>query len=211
MMGASDRFFITVRGKSGHGGKPQQGVDAIVIAGQIISALQSIVSRNVGPMESGVISIGKIRGGSRYNVIADEVVMEGTCRTGQPEVQALIPKRMEAIIKGIAESMGGSGELDYRMGSAPCTNSPEMFRCIRESVAEVCGGDGVVIPEKGVLVSEDFSHYGKYTEAGFSWLGCGDESCTSLHTADFLPKEETMLVGAEFLVTAALRYLAEGK
>ena len=90
MMGASDRFFITVHGKAGHGGKPDEGIDAIVIAAHIVTALQTIVSRNVSPMGNAVVSVGKIGGGTRYNVIADAVHMEGTCRSVDSRVRSML-------------------------------------------------------------------------------------------------------------------------
>ncbi len=113
MMASSDRFFITIHGKNAHGSQPDAGIDAIVIASQVVTALQSIVSRNVGPLDSAVVTIGVMRGGTRYNIIADTVELEGTCRNLNPEVRNKMPERIENIVKGVTEGMGGAYDFRY--------------------------------------------------------------------------------------------------
>ena len=148
MMAASDRFFITVKGKSSHGGSsPEEGIDAIMIASYVVAALQSIVARNVSPLKSTVISIGTIRGGTRYNVVADEVVLEGTCRNLDLNVRDTMPGRIENIIKGVTEGMGGSYEFRYVPGYSPTVNDPEMYEIVRDSIVDILGEDGLIIPE----------------------------------------------------------------
>ena len=115
MMGASDRVFVTIRGRSSHGSEPDKGVDAIAAAGQVLSAFQTIVSRNVSPLDAAVLSIGTIRGGCRYNVIADEVVMEGTVRTLSPKVQDMMPERILQVAQGIV----GANHLHHQIGALP--------------------------------------------------------------------------------------------
>lgn len=209
MMAASDRFTITIRGRSSHGSAPETGVDAIVIAAQVVTALQSVVSRNVGPLESAVLTIGTIRGGHRYNVIADEVVLEGTCRTLDPAVRARMPERMESIIKGVAEGMGGSYELFYRQCYGPAINDPGQFRLVRDTIAETLGEDGLVIPEHSALTSEDFAFYCEKIPGAFFWLGVRgeDKPFYPLHSERFVPEEEALPIGAELLVNTALRFL----
>ena len=209
MMASSDRFFITVHGKSSHGSAPENGIDAIVIASYVVTALQSIVSRNVAPLDSAVISIGKQYGGSRYNVIADEVVMEGTCRNLNPAVRNTMPARIENIIKGIVEGMGGTYDFEYMMCYSPTVNDPKQFELVRDVIRDVVGPDHLVIPEHSALGGEDFSFYCEKVPSCFYWLGCHDPAKPRypIHHGSFYPEWEALPIGMEVLVTSALRYL----
>lgn len=210
MMASSDRFFITIRGKNSHGSAPESGIDAIVIAAQVISALQTVVSRSVGPLDSAVVTIGTIKGGNRYNVIADEVVMEGTCRNLNPAIRQEMPRRIERIIRGVTEGLGGSYEFKYLMCYSPTVNDPRQFRLLRDTIAEVVGEDGLVIPENSALGGEDFSFYCEQVPSGFFWLGCHEEGkpVYPIHHGAFAAAEEALPIGMEVLVKAALHYLA---
>lgn len=212
MHAASDRFFITVHGKSSHGGaSPQQGVDAIVIAAYIIAALQTIVSRNVGPLQSSVVSIGTIHGGSRYNIVADTVKLEGTCRNLDPAMRASMAERITKIARGVAEGMGGTCDVDYRYCYGVTGNTTETFTMMCDTIRESFGDAALIVPESGGLGGEDFSYYCAEIPGGFAWLGCHEEGREhmSLHNSGFLPPEETLHYGVEFLVNTALRYLRE--
>lgn len=214
MMASSDRFFITVRGKSSHGSAPEHGIDAIAIAAQVITALQTIVSRSVSPLDSAVVTIGLISGGKRYNVIADEVKMEGTCRNLNPVVRNAMPARMEKIIKGAVEGLGGTYEFTYFMGYSPTVNDPHKFETIRDSIVEACGSDALAIPETSALGGEDYSFYCEKVPSGFFWLGCRDpeqpmEQTAPIHNGGFNPMEEALPIGMEVMLTAALKFLAE--
>ena len=211
MMASSDRFFITVRGKSSHASRPEGGIDAIMIASYIVAALQSIVARNVGPLDSAVITIGKITGGTRYNIIADEVKMEGTCRNLNPEVRKSMPERITKIAQGIAEGMGGSAEVEYRMCYSPTVNDPEQFKLMCGVIAETLGEDTLVIPENSALGGEDFSYYCEKIPCCFNWLGCHEEGTPEypIHNGHFLVQEEAMPLGMETMVSAALKFLAQ--
>lgn len=212
MMAASDRFFITVKGKSSHGGSsPEEGIDAIMIASYVVAALQSIVARNVSPLKSTVISIGTIRGGTRYNVVADEVVLEGTCRNLDLNVRDTMPGRIENIIKGVTEGMGGGYEFRYVPGYSPTVNDPEMYEIVRDSIVDILGEDGLIIPEYSSLGGEDFSFYSKEVPCAFFWLGCHDESkpLYPIHHGSFAPAEEALPVGMEVMVSSALKFLAK--
>jgi amidohydrolase len=212
MMASSDRFFITVHGKSSHGSAPEYGVDAITIAAQVISAMQTIVSRNVSPLDSAVVTIGTIAGGNRYNVIADEVRMEGTCRNLNPAVRNQMPARMEKMIRGIVEGMGGTCDFEYFMGYSPTVNDPEQFELVRGVITDVVGEQNLVIPENSALGGEDFSFYCEKIPSAFFWLGCSkpdDPDPLPIHHGGFCPVEDAMTIGMEVLVTSALRYLAK--
>ena len=212
MMAASDRFFITVKGKSSHGGSsPEEGIDAIMIASYVVAALQSIVARNVSPLKSTVISIGTIRGGTRYNVVADEVVLEGTCRNLDLNVRDTMPGRIENIIKGVTEGLVRVLEFRYLRGYSTCVNDPEFYVFAVDSIVDILGEDGLIIPEYSSLGGEDFSFYSKEVPCAFFWLGCHDESkpLYPIHHGSFAPAEEALPVGMEVMVSSALKFLAK--
>ena len=212
MMASSDRFFITIHGKSSHGGAaPHEGVDAVVIGAQAITALQTIVSRSVAPLDSAVISIGKVSGGTRYNIVADEFRMEGTCRNLNPAVRKTMPERIRKIVCGIAEGMGGTAEVDYRMCYSPTVNDPAQFELMRGVITETLGEDALVIPENSSLAGEDFSYYCEQVPTCFNWLGCHEpgKPVYPLHSDHFLAQEACMPLGMEVMVNAALKFLAE--
>ncbi len=211
MMASSDRFFITVKGKSSHGSQPENGVDAIVIASQVVTALQSIVSRRVGPLDSAVVTIGVMNGGTRYNVIADEVKMEGTCRNLNPSIRNQMAERIETIVKGVTEGMGGSYDFEYLRCYSPTVNDPVQFERMTKAITEVVGAENLVIPENSALGGEDFSFYCEKIPSGFFWLGCRDEEKPyyPIHNGGFYPKLESLPIGMEVMLTCALNYLNE--
>ena len=209
MMAASDRFFITVKGSSTHGSEPQNGVDAIVIAGHVLCALQTIVSRNVGPLDNAVVSVGNIHGGGAYNVICDEVKLEGTCRNLNPTVRDAMPERIERVVRGVTESMGGGYEFRYVRGYSPTVNDHGMFSLVRDAVVEAGGEESLVIPQTAALGGEDFSFYCERVPGAMFWLGCGrpDGKRVPLHNAEFDPGEDIIPLGVEVMATSALRFL----
>ena len=210
MTAASDRFFITVRGQSCHASKPNQGVDAIVVGAQIITALQTIVSRNVNPTDSCVITIGKVTGGTRYNVVAGEFTMEGTCRNLNPEIREAMPQRLEQIIRGIAHGMGAEYEFRYVKGYPPAVNDPTMFQLIWETTTALLGADRIAIPEPA-LGGEDFAFYAEQVPAAFFRTGCHKEDTPiwPVHNEHFLPDEQALYHGAHVMITSALNFLSQ--
>ena len=209
MSASSDRFFITVGGKSSHGSAPESGVDAVVIGAQVITALQSIVARNVSPLDSAVLTIGKVTAGSRYNIIAEECVMEGTCRTLDPKVQERLPARMEAIIKGVAEGMGGTYNFEYVKGFIPTMNAPDACALVQRTAQRLMGHDRVIVPDKTAMTGEDFSFYLREIPGAFYWLGCQKEGepFYPLHSDHFSPDEAAMKTGLEVMLSSALACL----
>ena len=124
LMAASDHFVVKIKGKSSHAAKPNEGIDALVTGAQFITAVQTIVSRNADPMKSIVITIGKMQAGSRYNIVAEECILEGTCRTFAPEMRELAEKRLQTILEGICTLSGCTGVLNYEKGYMALENDP---------------------------------------------------------------------------------------
>ena len=209
MMGASDRFYITIHGKKSHGSAPENGIDAIVIAAEVISLLQTIISRKVNPMDNAVITIGQIIGGQRYNIIADEVQLVGTCRSLTSEVRDLIPEYIESVVRGVTESMGGSYHFEYVKGYSVTANSPEMFHLFCASVRDALGENALQIPEHAALTGEDFSFFCEQVPSCYFWLGCRnkDQEFFPLHNDRFFAAEECLPVGVEVMVHAAINFL----
>ncbi len=209
MTASSDRFFIRIGGRSSHGSEPDGGIDVVTIGAQVISALQTIVSRSVSPQDSVVLTIGKVSGGSRYNVIADRFVMEGTCRTVNPAIQAQLPGRMEAIIKGVTEGMGGTYEFEYINGFVPTINAPKEFALVRDTASALLGAEQVIIPERATMTGEDFCFLANAVPGVFYWLGCRDPQAPfyPLHSDRFVPNEKAMRTGMEVMISSALAYL----
>lgn len=210
MSAASDRFFITIKGSSCHASKPNDGIDAIVVGAQVITALQTIVSRTVNPTDSCVITIGKVAGGTRYNVVADTFEMEGTCRNLNPAVRDAMPERMERIIRGIAEGLGAEYEFRYVRGYSPIVNDPAMFRLVRGTAAQLLGEEHVVVPEPA-LGGEDFSFFAEQVPAAFYRVGCHRAGTPRypVHNEHFAPDEAALYHGAHILIASALQFLSQ--
>lgn len=211
-MGASDRVYLTVKGRAAHGSAPDQGVDAIMIAGQVLCGLQSVVSRSVSPLDAAVVTIGTIKGGWRYNVIPDRVEMEGTVRTLREEVQAAMPDLIERAAEGIARSLRGSCEVRYVKGYPPLVNDPEMFDLAAEAVREAMGAEHLVVAERPELGAEDFAFFARERPSAFAWLGCrpagvGPEETGVLHSTRFRPDEGCFPFGMRFLASCAVAFL----
>ena len=213
MMASSDKFFITIKGKASHGSQPENGIDAIVAAAHIVTALQSIVSRSVAPLKSAVVTIGTIEGGDRYNVIADTVKMEGTCRNLDPDVRNEMAGRIEGIIRGVTQALGAEYEFKYCRGYSPTVNDPAMFELVYATMQELLG-DKALIPENSALGGEDFSFYGEKIPAAFYWLGTcplsqDPKKAAPIHNGALDIDEESLTLGVEITVRSALRYLMQ--
>lgn len=199
LMAAVDRIIFTIKGKGGHGGIPQRNVDPIVCAAAIIQAAQTIVSRNVGPIDSAVVSICNLKAGegTTNNVIPDEVKMYGTVRTYDKDTQAMIDRRLHEITKSISEAYGCEGELQYLYELAVTDNNPILYDTAYAAV-EATGAEPVdPIPSGG---GEDFSEYLKTGVPGFFyWLGVRneEEDCVySWHSPHFKADERAIKYGA---------------
>ncbi len=159
IMAASDKFEINVYGKGGHGAAPQGTVDAIVEAASLVTALQTVVSRNKDPLESGVVTCGTINGGFGYNVIADHVKISGTARSFTKSTQELIKCRMGEICCGVAGTFGGKIDLNYDYGYPPTVNShPECVDVVVNAATKIVGKNRSSLPQK-TMGAEDFSYF----------------------------------------------------
>lgn len=196
--------FITIKGKSSHGAFPHQGVDAIYAASLAVVQFQGIISRFKDPNEKAVLTIGKINGGVRLNVIADEVKMEGTVRTFSFETESMIEKGMENILKGLGESMGITYEFNFSRSSKFVKNDVMLTRRLMPLFKALLGEENVMVTEP-VTIGEDFSTYSHKVPSVFFFLGTGKEG--SLHSSQFVVDEDIFLYGPVIFSSAAIECL----
>jgi amidohydrolase len=208
MLAATDRFDITVRGQGVHAAYPQGGVDPFVASAQIVTALQSIVSRNIDPVDSAVVTVGFMRGGTAYNVIPDEVEIGGTVRTFRPQTQELVERRMREIVEGVAAACGASAKFVYRRGYPPTVNHADEAEFACDVVAEIFGADKVNRNVSPTLGGEDFSYMLQAVPGAMMWLGNGaGEGGCFLHNARYDFNDTALPYGVSFFVRLAERFL----
>ena len=206
-MASSDEIFVTVRGKGGHGAMPQDCVDPIVITAQIITALQTVVSRYANPTMPTVLTFGKINSnGGATNVIPSEVYLEGTFRTLDENWRKNAKERMTAIAKSIAEGMGGECEFRIEHGYPVLHNDEDLTRKAKEKAIELLGPDRVVdLPLR--LTSEDFAYYTQHLPGCFYRLGTRNETrgiISALHTPTFDVEEKALETGMALMAWLAV-------
>jgi amidohydrolase len=203
-MAAADFFHITVRGRGGHAATPHQGPDAIVIASEIVSGLQVLVSRVRDPVDPVVVSVGSIHGGTRNNILPDEVVLEGTVRTLRPATRELMERALLRRVRSIASGLGGKVRVQYRHGYPALANSPDATRRVAAGLALELGAKNVVEVDHPLMGAEDFSRYLERVPGTFLRLGVGIPGRpASLHSATFAPDERALVIGAATLAAAA--------
>ena len=198
----SDRITITIKGKSSHGSLPSEGNDAILAAGNVITSIQSIISRNLGPGETAVISIGSIHGGDKYNIISDNVVLEGTVRTFSKVSVETIKERLATIVSDIASAYGCRGILDYVDGYDFIYNDPTLTQYATSSLEELLGKENIIYQSNPLPAGEDFSFISKKVPSFFLWLGTEGESNKGnviLHNPKFKVDEETLKYGIKIM------------
>lgn len=211
LMGASDRIFLTVHGRTAHGSAPDQGIDAIVTAANVITGLQSIVSRSISPLDSAVVTLGTIHGGYRYNVIPDSVKLEGTVRTLREETQSRMPELITRTAQGIADALGGSCEIEYVKGYPPMVNNAELAGLVSESARKV--SRRLILAEQPELGAEDFAFFARERPAVMAWLGCRPagidvKDFAMLHNTKFCPDENCFMYGIDYFVQGVIDFFA---
>jgi amidohydrolase len=208
-MASSDRFFITIHGKSSHGAQPHTAVDAVVIAAECITALQTIRSRRIDPQEPLVISIGQIQGGTRYNIIAGEVKMAGTMRALNEEVRQRAQTLMKEMLQNITAAYGATFDLEFDEGAAVTFNEPKLVEETLPTMRRVVG-DKNLLSIKPFMPAEDFSYFQKVSPGFYYFLGVGNRARginSPWHTADFDIDEESLVVGVKVMANVLLDYL----
>lgn len=196
----SDRFTINIRGRGGHGARPHEAVDAVVICGFLITALQTLVSRETNPFHPTVVTIGRIRAGSAPNVIAEEAHLDGSIRTSREDVREHVLNGIRRMISAVAELHNAVIDVEFREGYPPVVNDPGSAAIARAAARQVVGADNVVGAEYPSMGSEDFSFFLKEVPGAFVRLGAREESWepVALHSPAFDIDEKVLAVGACF-------------
>lgn len=211
-MASSDFFKLTVQGRAGHAAHPHKSVDAVVIAAQVITALQTIISRETAPLDSAVITIGKISGGSAPNIIAGQVELDGTIRTLTSETRAEIPQRMEQLAQMIAQGMNGNAEYEYILGTPPLINGEETVALVRAAAEEVLGTEKVHQLAIASMGGEDFAFYLEHIPGAMFRLGTANDNPQSklaLHNPRIVFDNGALEVGVKVMCASVINYLRE--
>jgi amidohydrolase len=208
-MASSDKIYITIRGRSSHGAQPQNGIDAVVVAAECITALQHIRSRRIDPQEPLVISIGMINGGTRNNIIAEEVKMEGTMRALNEDVRSKAQELLRETLKNITGAYGATFELKFDENAAVTYNEPALVNETLPTIRRVVG-EGNVVAIKPFMPAEDFSYFQKVVPGFYYFLGVGNRAkgiTAGWHTPEFDVDEESLVVGVKVMSNVLLDYL----
>ncbi|HZM89300.1 MAG TPA: amidohydrolase [Blastocatellia bacterium] len=208
-MASSDKFTITIRGKKSHGAQPHLGVDAIVVAAECVTAIQTIHSRRIDPLEPLVITLGTIKGGDRNNIIAEEVKMEGTMRTMNEAVRTRALDSMRQILSNVTSAHDAKFELSVDDSNPLTYNEPKLVEQTLPTIRRIVGETNVV-SLKPFMPAEDFSYYQKVIPGFFYFLGVGNKAkglMPAWHTADFDVDEESLVVGVKVMANVLLDYL----
>lgn len=214
MMASSDELRIKALGKSTHGAHPHNGIDPIVIASNIVVSLQSLVSRNISPLNSVVLTMGSIHGGTGGNIIPDEVEMVGILRTLDPETRKFMKRRIAEIVENVPKAMGGEGRLQIRESYGALINNDEAVDSIKETAVKILGKDNVVTLEYPNMGTEDFSYFCQNAKACFFNLGCRNENLNAvypIHSSKFMLDEACLEIGVKLQVENIIKILGSGK
>ena len=204
---STDDVELTILGRSSHGAYPESGADAIVCAAQVITSLQTLVSRNVSPLASAVLSLGMISGGTAGNIICDRVSLRGTLRTANGEIRAMMKRRIAEVASGVAAAMGCTAEVCITSGYAALVNDEAEAGRVMRVGARLLGEKNVVRKAAPSMGGEDFSFFCESVPGAFFHLGCvkkEDMPATLLHSRDFHLDEDCLTVGAMMHVALVL-------
>jgi amidohydrolase len=211
LQASADEFIIRIQGKGGHGAVPHTAVDPIIIAMQLGTALQTVVSRRVDPMASAVVSVCTIHAGTASNIIPDTAELTGTVRTFTPETRDLAQAEVTRIAEGIAASMGGQAKVTYKRGYPPTVNDDTMAELVREAAVKAIGEDRVH-KMRPIMPAEDFSYFLLERPGTYFMLGCRNEEKGFVwphHHPKFDLDEESLQYGVATMVQVVLDYLNE--
>ena len=210
LMAAADDFEITILGEASHGARPNLGVDAIVLAAQVIGGLQTIASRRIDPLHPVVVTVGRIVGGQRANVIADRVELTGTYRTLDRRDRQRVRVMIREVTTGIARAGGGRAEVEFQQGYPVLVSDPAANALVRDAGREVLGKDGVVELPDPVMGAEDFAYFLEKVPGAMFRLGVRNEKKGIIHPWHhplFDIDEDALWIGAAILAETVERWL----
>ena len=207
---ATNEFSIKVKGKSGHAAYPEQSVDPVVTSGYIITALQSLVSRNISPLNSVVLTLAQINGGTKNNVIPGEVIMSGTLRTLDEETRAFSKNRIKDIVENTAKAYGAIGSVEFDEGYPALINDDGVVDVLNETAISTLGSDKVSFKEFPSMGADDYSYFLNKVKGVYYFLGCGNKAkgwTAPIHTEYFIADEECIKTGLILQINSILNLL----
>lgn len=210
---AADMLTVRFKGKGGHAAMPHQTVDAAIMASQFVSTLQTIVSREIDPLHPAVVTIGKMEVGSRFNVIAENALLEGTIRTFDNETRNKIEESINNYAIHLAKLYGGTVEVEYDRKTEPVVNESKSAQLVQAVAAEAFGKD-VLRAEPPTMGAEDFGYYMAEATGAFALVGAGNAEKDTLwahHHGRFNVDEDALIIGAELYAQYALAYLSQSE
>ncbi len=212
MMASADIFTVEIFGKSAHGARPHEGVDAILVTAMAVNSINHIVSRRIDPLHPAVITMGTIEGGKAGNIICDHVVVKGTVRTINEAVRKDIPVMIEEALKGVCKSMGAKYNFDYVFGQPELVNDNAMVDILKGEAEKIIGPDNCIDLTDPVMGGEDFSEYLQIVPGAFFRLGtCNPEknTCVPQHNSRFNVDDDALKYGMKILSATALEFLSK--
>ncbi len=211
LLAAADRWDLRISGKGGHAAHPHLAKDPLIVAANLVLALQTIVSRNMDPFAASVVTVGFVKGGSAYNVIPTDAHVGGTTRTTTPEARKLIEARIREICDGAARMYDVNIDVEYRYGYPPTINNAQRAAFAIDVAAGICGPHGVRDNVQASMGAEDFSYMLEKVPGAMVWLGNGGEdgNGAGLHNSRYDFNDMAIPFGVSFFVNTVERFLGE--
>ncbi|SDX76318.1 hippurate hydrolase [Pseudomonas syringae] len=207
MMASQDTFEICIQGSGAHAAMPERGNDPVVIATQLVSALQTIVSRQISPLDSAVLSVTMIEAGTAYNVIPQTAIIRGTVRCLDHAVRLSIQDKITTMAQTLPTAFGASGTVKYREGYPVTQNDPQCAEHVREIAKTILGGESVRWDCRASMASEDFAYMLQVTPGAYFWLGAdGDTDSKPLHHPNYDFNDALIPVGVRLFAGIAKSY-----
>lgn len=209
-LASADTFNLTITGKGTHGAHPDMGNDPILAGAHFTTALQSIVSRNVDPIEAAALSIGAFHAGTVSNIIPETVQITGTIRALDPEIRALLHKRLHELVEGMAITFSVKNDFNIEEGYPTTVNNPEVSEFMYRTAVDLFGADRVAY-RKPVLGAEDFGYFSRMRPGAMISIGCGNEVVNApLHSPHFDMDEKALEIGVRLFSEAVRAFFSSG-
>jgi amidohydrolase len=208
-LAGADSFTITIEGRGGHAARPHQTIDPVVVGAQVVSALQTLVAREVDPIEPAVVTLGSFNAGNRHNVIADRAVLTGTIRAFDDALFDRLERRLEDLVTGVAAALRATATIEFEMRYPPSVCDPAMTERLAASAGTLLGRDSV-LPSVPRMGAEDFAFVLQKVPGAMLWLGVKNPDWPEpkpVHTATFDIDESALPVGSSVLAQVALDFL----
>jgi amidohydrolase len=209
LMAAVEQFRCTIHGKGGHGAMPHQTTDSILVASQVVQALQTIVARNIDPLDAAVVTVGEFHAGTAHNVIAERAELAGTVRYFNPKLEAIVSQRFEQIVAGVCQSHGANYDLDYWQLYPSVVNNPAIADLVRSCAIEVVETPAGIVPECQTMGGEDMSFFLQAVPGCYFFLGSANPAKNLAyphHHPRFNFDESVLTKGVEIFVRCVEKF-----